>query len=407
MKKKSGKVFALVFSLVLTAFTGFALLDVFVIPHRYVVVERTARSSEQIQSANTQNNEEKQDNGAQSSEAEQTAGVQSGEAEQAAAAKSSKTENAPAAEETDEGDIVEQTQKTRSPGGNGRKHRSSSSGSSSSERSSSGKGRPGSHSSLSGSEADETDTVFADTSEGDVRTYSDENVTITLRTERIEDTDIYVADIELSSADQLKTAFAEDTYGRNVKAATSDIAESNGAVLAINGDFYGARSSGYVIRNGVLYRSDGSSGTQALAVMEDGSFQIVDEGEVTAEELLEQGAVQVFSFGPALVEDSLVCVDEDEETGKAMASNPRTAIGIIDDLHYVFVVADGRTDESDGLSLHELADYMQSLGVETAYNLDGGGSSTLYFQGEVINQPTTGGSSIQERSVSDIVYIGA
>ena len=89
-----------------------------------------------------------------------------------------------------------------------------------------------------------------------------------------------------------------------------------------------------------------------------------------------------------------------------MSSNPRTAIGVIDDLHYVFVVSDGRTSESEGLTLYQLANFMQNLGVKTAYNLDGGGSSTMYFNGQVINNPTTNGNKISERSVSDIVYIG-
>ena len=97
---------------------------------------------------------------------------------------------------------------------------------------------------------------------------------------------------------------------------------------------------------------------------------------------------------------------EKDEVGKAMASNPRTAIGIIDNLHYVFVVSDGRTEESEGLSLLELAEFMYSIGVETAYNLAGGGSSTMYFNGEVVNNPTTSGRSVKERSVSDIVCIG-
>ena len=56
--------------------------------------------------------------------------------------------------------------------------------------------------------------------------------------------------------------------------------------------------------------------------------------------------------------------------------------------------------------MYELAQLMQSLGTQTAYNLDGGGSSTLYFNGTVVNNPTTNGRRIQERSVSDIVYIG-
>lgn len=75
-------------------------------------------------------------------------------------------------------------------------------------------------------------------------------------------------------------------------------------------------------------------------------------------------------------------------------------------LHYVFVVADGRSSESEGLSIYELAQLMKSYGCETAYNLDGGGSSTIYFNGHVINRPTTNGRSFKEREVSDIVYIG-
>ena len=79
---------------------------------------------------------------------------------------------------------------------------------------------------------------------------------------------------------------------------------------------------------------------------------------------------------------------------------------MIDDLHYVFVVSDGRTDESEGLSLYQLAEFISELGAETAYNLDGGGSSSMVFNGNVINNPTTSGNRIKERSVSDIVYIG-
>ena len=88
-----------------------------------------------------------------------------------------------------------------------------------------------------------------------------------------------------------------------------------------------------------------------------------------------------------------------------MTSNPRTAIGQISPLHYIIIVSDGRTDESEGFSLLQLAEEMQNRGAVTAYNLDGGGSSTLYFNGEIINNPTSGNST-GEREVSDIVYIG-
>lgn len=236
--------------------------------------------------------------------------------------------------------------------------------------------------------------------------YSDGNITITITEYREKDTTIYVADVQLTSAEYLKTAFADNAYGKNVTAKTSVIAEDCNAILAINGDYYGARESGYVLRNGVLYRTDAKSGQEDLVIWPDGSFEVITEKSTTAKSLDESGARQVLSFGPALVVDGQIAVTEDDEVGKAKASNPRTAIGIIDDLHYVFVVSDGRTDESAGLSLYELAEFMQSLGTTIAYNLDGGGSSTMVFNGKVINNPTTSGKSIKERSVSDIVYIG-
>lgn len=236
--------------------------------------------------------------------------------------------------------------------------------------------------------------------------YEDGEISITLTEYREEDTSIYVADIVLSSPEYLKTAFAQNSYGKNVTEKTSEIAEGVNAILAINGDYYGAQEKGYVLRNGTLYRSEAEEGQEDLVIYEDGSFEIISEETITAEELLEQGAQELLSFGPALIENGTIAVTEEDEVGKAMASNPRTAIGIIDNLHYVFVVSDGRTEESEGLSLLELAEFMDGLGVKTAYNLDGGGSSTMYFNGEVINTPTTNGRSIKERSVSDIVYIG-
>ncbi len=235
--------------------------------------------------------------------------------------------------------------------------------------------------------------------------YKDDGIAISITTHRMYDTDIYVADVKISSPDNLKTALAQNTYGRNVKDYTSVIARENNAILAINGDFYGAQSQGYVIRNGVLYRSS-AKGNEDLVIYADGTFGIIEESKISAEELLNAGARQVFSFGPALIEKSQISVTEEDEVGKAMMSNPRTAIGFIDDLHYVFVVSDGRTRASRGLSLYELAQFMETLGVKTAYNLDGGGSSTMYFNGRIINNPTTDGRTMKERSVSDIVYIG-
>ena len=236
--------------------------------------------------------------------------------------------------------------------------------------------------------------------------YDDGTVSIKITTYRVDNTSVYVADVTLSDPSALQTAFAQGTFGKNITQTTSSIAQSAGAILAINDDYYSARS-GYVIRNGVLYRSTSAGNSQEdLVIYADGTFDIVTEGETSAEALLAAGAQQVLSFGPGLMEDGQVAVTANEEVDQAMTNNPRTAIGMISPLHYVLVVADGRTTQSTGLSLYQLASFMQELGVQTGYNLDGGGSSTMVFNGTVINQPTTNGKTIAERKVSDIVCIG-
>ncbi len=251
------------------------------------------------------------------------------------------------------------------------------------------------------SKASETATVTDNS-------YSDDNISVTLTEKTVSNTQVYISDVTVSSSEYLKTAFAQNTYGNNVTAKTSETAANNNAILAVNGDYYGANTTGYVIRNGVVYRDtvreDSSNGD--LAIYKDGSFKIIYEDQISADQLVKDGVVNLLAFGPSLVENGEIAVDTNSEVGQSMSSNPRTAIGIIDENHYIIIVSDGRTSESEGLSLYQLAEIMKSYGVKTAYNLDGGGSSTLYFNGQVINKPTTNGNTISERSVSDIVYIG-
>ena len=237
--------------------------------------------------------------------------------------------------------------------------------------------------------------------------YEDENIKIAIETGRSNNTTYYAVDIQVSDASFLKTALAQDTYGRNIKAATSSIAASHEAILAINGDFYGFRDAGYVLRNGMLYRDTAreTDDAAALVIDNEGDFSIISENETSLSSLDTTNIAQIISFGPSLIEDGEITVDASSEVSQSMTSNPRTAIGQISPLHYIIIVSDGRTDESEGFSLLQLAEEMKNRGAVTAYNLDGGGSSTLYFNGEIINNPTNGNST-EEREVSDIVYFG-
>ncbi|MDN6795306.1 MAG: phosphodiester glycosidase family protein [Propionibacterium sp.] len=219
----------------------------------------------------------------------------------------------------------------------------------------------------------------------------------------------YVADVRLSDATDLRSAFADDSFGLNITQKTSQIATDNGAVLAINGDYYGFRDTGIVIRNGVVYRDEGAR--QGLALFRDGSVRVCDETTADAQTLLDEGVWHTVSFGPALVENGAIVegidsVEIDTNVGNhsIQGEQPRTAIGVIDENHLVPVIVDGRSEgHSRGVTMTELAQIREDLGATTAHNLDGGDSSTLWFNGEVVNQPSNGG----ERATSDILCIRA
>lgn len=254
---------------------------------------------------------------------------------------------------------------------------------------------------------EETGTIEGKQAVVTKNSYESEDIAINITTKYEYDTKIYIADVTVSDVSFLRAGLANGAFGRNIKETTSDIAKENNAIFAINGDFYGFRDSGPVIRNGVLYRSNKRRGSNdVLAVYNDGSFVTMKEENVDAQNLLDSGVLQLFSFGPTLVDNGQISVSANQEVEQSMNSNPRTAIGMISPMHYVFVVSDGRTSESAGLSLAQLAAVMQDAGCQCAYNLDGGGSSTMWFMGDVVNNPTTNGNSISERKVSDIVYIG-
>jgi len=218
----------------------------------------------------------------------------------------------------------------------------------------------------------------------------------------------YVADVVLKDSSTLLSAFADDSFGRNIIENTSAIAANNNAIFAINGDYYGFRDDGVIIRNGTVFRDNPVR--TALAFFKDGTMKSFEEEELSSASLLASGATNTYSFGPTLIKDGTVIdnfdhlkIDTNFGNRSIQNSNPRTGIGMIAPNHYVFIVVDGRmTGYSKGMTLSEFAKVFANLGCTEAYNLDGGGSSTMYFMGQVVNSPL---GKNKERGVSDILYI--
>ena len=219
-------------------------------------------------------------------------------------------------------------------------------------------------------------------------------------------TTYFVADVQLTSGTDLEAGLAGN--GRDT-ALTSDIAAACDAIFAVNGDYFGARDDGIIIRNGKIYRDDGVR--TGLALYKDGHMEVYDETQTSAQELLDNGVWNVISFGPGLVVDgdipdnvSTYEVERNPEH-PIQGRDPRTGIGITDENHFIFIVVDGRQQGySKGVTMEEFARMFKDLGCASAYNLDGGGSSVMYFMGEVVNNPW--GHDGGQRAISDILFVG-
>ncbi len=239
-------------------------------------------------------------------------------------------------------------------------------------------------------------------------TYAGEKLWINIQKCEPGDLDLtyYVCDVQTTDPAMLRTALAGDQV-EGPRESTSDIAARHNARLAINGDCYDFHASGIIIRNGTVIRSKKTSDRHMLTLDADGLLTVYtdrgqEDGKALAQELLGKRVVQAWAFGPELVRDGKAV--ELKPFGlipvRDNLREPRTAIGQIGPLHYVIIVVDGRSKgHSRGISLPDLQELFVRAGAQTAFNLDGGGSTTLYFNGEVINEPASG----HQRAVSDIL----
>lgn len=236
--------------------------------------------------------------------------------------------------------------------------------------------------------------------------YQDGGLSIAIKRYQQNDIVYFVADVQVKDFHQLMAGLSSDKpNGREEQIET--IAARNGAVLAINGDYYGAHKYGTIIRNGQLIRSTTTT-RNMLMVDANGNMSVrvdreQDKAPKLGDELMAQGVWQAFEFGPELVRDGQAVTFSpkfDVISTRDTRREPRTAMGQIGPLHYIVVVADGRQDSySIGMTLPELQQVFIQHGAVTAMNLDGGGSTEMWFQGQTINRPFSG-----KRDISDIIY---
>ena len=211
----------------------------------------------------------------------------------------------------------------------------------------------------------------------------------------------YLADIYLTDVFQFETVLAKDKYGSGLRESVKAMAKRRGALLAITGDYYGNQKSGVVIRNGIVHRQE-KSDFDVCVLYYDGTMRTFSPNDFSLEQAIADGAYQAWCFGPMLLDErGWPIPDEKLNTSKTIRrANPRSGIGYFEPGHYCFVVVDGRTDDASGMTLEEFSELFAELGCKAAYNMDGGRSAEMYYNGGVLNDPYKGG-----RSVSDCLII--
>ncbi len=233
-------------------------------------------------------------------------------------------------------------------------------------------------------------------------TYQSANLNITLNhytfSIKDEQQNVYVQDIYIRSIECLRRCFAKDTYGKAIVESVQSMSDRSNAIGAINGDYYGHNNGGIVIMDGVMYRDRFGADIQTAVIFRDGNMKCYDNASMfDAKQVMEDGAWQSFSFGPILLLDGQM----NPKGYAATNHDPRTIIGMVEPGHYMFIAIDGRQGSyADGMTYKESAEFCQKLGCTVAFNLDGGKTTQMTFQGKTANRPYKNG-----RPLSDIAFV--
>ncbi len=244
---------------------------------------------------------------------------------------------------------------------------------------------------------------FSDAPEYGERSYKSSAIDVTIRTYTVENTyakiaSYHVADLYVKDASSIRTAAAGGDFGMRYEGPVKEIAKSVGALLAIDGDTYTHEKDSFVIRNGVLYRDTPIENTDICVLYRDGRMETKAWGTFDVQEIIASDPWQVWGFGPALLDENGHAMEIEHTLS---GHNPRAAIGYYEPGHYCFVIVDGRDhDWSEGMRLSALSRLMEDLGCKAAYNLDGGDSAQMYWNGEIISK-----SRNESRVISDIIYL--
>ncbi len=235
--------------------------------------------------------------------------------------------------------------------------------------------------------------------------YQSDSIYISISAQRVNASDVYVADIYVKDIAQFTRSFASQKFGKAHRPIRS-IASEQDAILSLTGDNSHLLSKGFVLANGSIIRNSSNRKRDLCVLYKDGRMETLLPTEIDYQKLQDEKDKiwQTFLFGPMLLQNGQPMT---KFNSSVSVQNPRAVIGYYEPLHYCFIVVDGRGTKSalenaknKGMTMSELSKFAFSLGLQSAYNLDGGQSAQLHFNGRTISTPYKGG-----RYIGDAVTI--
>lgn len=238
--------------------------------------------------------------------------------------------------------------------------------------------------------------------------YHDPSIQVELEVSEENGIKWWIAYVKLVHASQFRTATAGSPQSSRV-ALISSMAEKNNAVIACSANYMAndPDKTSFEYRMGERIRSKFNPIKDTLLIDENGDFFIISGSDKDAQlnAFNEAGhtIINAFTFGPALVKNDELQAIPEKYGYNPHRPEPRLALGQIGPLEYVIVHAEGRTDNSAGATVSELAEYMFNLGCTQAFNFDGGNSATIVYNGGYFQDR----SKSNERAQSDMIYFAS
>ena len=234
--------------------------------------------------------------------------------------------------------------------------------------------------------------------------YKSPEVSITIETCKTQqdghDVVYYVADIYVASIDNFVTQVANNDMSYYSTQNSLSLDKDANAILSICGDFMTYQKGGFMMRNGEVYVDDHNLNSVCV-LYRNGEMETFDGKKYDIDEIKENDPVQVWSFGPALLDENGEVRSKYTVSSTVAQRNPRSAVGYFEPGHYCFVVVDGRQTHSAGIKIPNLAAIFEELGCASAYNLDGGGSAVMMFDHKTYSKQSNGA----DRKLGDLLVI--